>query len=122
MLVEGDERTQRERRQLLGEEHVRRAVALEDPVRDDGIRGSLGAHLVLGLPERERLRLREDVRHEDVVVVAERVQRLREPDQVDRDELRPLVDQLVEAVLAVRARLAPEDGARLVVDAACRRA
>ena len=43
------------------------------------------------------------------------------------DQLRALVDQLVEAVLAVRARLAPVDGARLVVDrppverdAACR--
>ena len=37
-------------------------------------------------------------------------------DQVDRDQLRPLVDQLVEAVLAVGARLAPVDRAGLVVD------
>ena len=77
---------------------------------------SLGAHLLLGLAEGERLRLREDVRHEDVVVVADRVQRLPEPDEVDRDELRPLVDELVEAVLAVRPGLAPVDRARLVVD------
>ncbi len=33
VLVEGDERAERERRQLLGEEHVRRPVALEDAVR-----------------------------------------------------------------------------------------
>ena len=52
------------------------------------------------------------------MVVADRVQRLAEADQVDRDQLRALVDQLVEAVLAVRARLAPEDGAGLVVDSA----
>ena len=76
VLVERDERAERERRQLLGEEHVRRAVALEDPVRDDRLGRPLGAHLRLGLAERERLGLREDVRHEDVVVVAERVQRL----------------------------------------------
>ncbi len=31
---------------------------------------ALGAHLVLGLAERERLGLREDVRRQDVVVVA----------------------------------------------------
>ena len=122
VLVERDERAERVRRQLLGEEDVRRAVPLEDAVRHDRFGGALGAHLLLGLPERERLGLREDVRHEDVVVVAERVERLREADEVDRDELRPLVDQLVEAVLAVRPRLAPEDRAGLVVDARGRRA
>ena len=45
-------------------------------------------------------------------------ERLREADEVDRDQLRSLVDQLVEAVLAVRPRLAPEHRARLVVDRA----
>ena len=50
------------------------------------------------------------------MVVADRIERLPEPDEVDRDELRPLVDQLVEAVLAVRPGLAPVDRARLVVD------
>ena len=57
--------------------------------------------LLLGLAERERLGLGEHVRHQQVVVVAERVQGLGEADQVDRDQLRALVDQLVEAVLAV---------------------
>ena len=76
------------------------------------LRRALGADLLLGLAERERLGLREHVRHQQVVVVAERVQVLGEPDQVDRDQLRALVDQLVEAVLAVGARLAPVDRAR----------
>ena len=49
-------------------------------------------------------------------MVAERVERLAEPDEVDRDQLRALVDELVEAVLAVGAGLAPEDRAGLVVD------
>ena len=39
----------------------------------------------------------------------ERVERLREADEVARDQPRALVDQLVEGVLAVGARLAPED-------------
>ncbi len=117
VLVEGDERAERVWRQLLGQEDVRRAVPLEDPMRHDRLGRSLRAYLLVGLPERKRLGLGEHVRHEDVVVVAERVERLREADEVDRDELRPLVDQLVEAVLAVRPGLAPEDRARLVVDA-----
>ena len=79
---------------------------------------ALRADLLLGLAERERLRLREHVRHQDVVVVAERVERLGEADQVDRDQLRALVDQLVEAVLAVGPRLAPVHRAGLVVDLA----
>jgi hypothetical protein len=41
--------------------------------------------------------------HEKVVVAAERVQGLREGDQVAGYELRSLVDQPVEGVLAVRA-------------------
>ena len=73
VLVEGDERAEGVRRELLGEDDVRRAVALEHPVRDDRLGRPLGAHLGLGLAERERLRLREDVRHEDVVVVADRI-------------------------------------------------
>jgi hypothetical protein len=87
-------------------------------VRDNRLGSSLLAHLLFRLPEGERLRLREDVRHEDVVMVADRVQRLPEPDQVDRDQLRPLVYELVEAVLPVRPWFSPEDGAGLVVDGA----
>ena len=49
------------------------------------------------------------------MVVAQRVQRLAEADQVDRDQHRALVDELVEAVLAVGARLAPEHRAGVVV-------
>ena len=49
---------------------------------------ALGADLVRGLAEGERLGLGEDVRGEDVVVVAERVERLREADEVDRDRAR----------------------------------
>ena len=63
---------------------------------------ALSEHLAVGLAERERLRLRKDVRHEQVVVASERVQGLREGDEVAWDQLRPLVDELVEGVLAAK--------------------
>ena len=116
VLVQRDERAEHVRRQHLGEDHVGRAIALHHAVRDDPFGRALGAHLLLGLAERERFGLREDVRRQDVVMFADRVQRLAEPDEIDGDELRALVDQLVEAVLPVRARLTPVDGAGLVVD------
>jgi len=49
----------------------------------------------------------EDVGSEQVVVIAERVERVQEADEVGRDEPGALMDQLVEAVLAVRAGLTP---------------
>src|SRR4029077_9674732 len=72
----------------------------------------------LGAPEGERLGLGEDVRAEDVVVVAERVEGAGEADEVDGDEGRALVDELVEAVLPVRARLTPVNRPGVVVDGA----
>ncbi len=118
VLVERDQAPQHARRQQLGQDHVRRPVALHHPVGGDRVGRALGPHLLLGLAERQRLGLREHVGHQQVVVVAQRVERLGEADQVDRDQLRALVDQLVEAVLAVGPGLAPEDRAGLVVDVA----
>src|SRR5215475_1766171 len=47
---------------------------------------------------------------------AERIEGLAEADEITRDELGPLMYQLVERVLAVRPRLAPDDRPRLIVD------
>src|SRR5204862_5914070 len=102
VLVERDELAERLRIELLGEERVRRPVPLEDAMRNEPVGRSLLAHLLGRLAEGERLRLREDVRHQEVVMVADRVERSSEADEVRRNELRTLVDQLVEGVLAVR--------------------
>ena len=69
-----------------------------------------------GLAEGQRLRLGEDVGEQHVVMLAERVEGLGEGDEVARDEPRPLMDQLIEGVLAVGARLAPVDRPGVVVD------
>ena len=73
VLVEGDQGAERVRVEPLGEDRVGRAVALHHPVRDDRLRRPLGAHLLGRLAEGERLGLGEDVGHQQVVVVAERV-------------------------------------------------
>ena len=118
MLVERDELAERCRREPLGEDGVRRAIALEHPVRHQPVRRALGLDFLGRLAEGQRLGLGEDVRQEHVVVPAQRVERLDEGDEVTRDEPGALMDQLVEGVLAVGARLAPVDGAGLVVDLA----
>src|SRR5439155_20577858 len=116
VLVKGDQLAENFRRQPIGENCVRRAVALETPVRYEPIRRALGLDLLGRLPERQRLALGEDVRQEQVVMAAERVERLAKRDEVAGDEPGPLMDQLVEGVLAVGSRLAPVDGASRVGD------
>ncbi len=56
---------------------VRRAIAGEDLVRHELGRDALGGDLFRRLAERERLGLREQVRHQQIVVLAERVQAVR---------------------------------------------
>ena len=73
VLVEGDQRPERLRRQALGEDRVGGPVALEHAVRHELLRRPLGAHLLGRLAEGERLALGEDVGHQQVVVVAERI-------------------------------------------------
>ena len=69
------------------------------------------ANLLLCLAERESLGLRKEVGEEDAVVerVADRVVRRRRRNEVGGDNLRALMHELVERVLAVRARCAPDD-------------
>ena len=119
VLIQRNESSKRRRRQQREDDAVARAVALEDlglHERVRRVRPELLAHLLLGLAERERLGLREEVREEDAVVlrVRDRVVRRRGGEEVRGDELRALVHELVERVLAVRARSSPDDGLHIV--------
>ena len=100
----------------MREEGVGGAIAFEDAVRDEGFCCAFGADLFGGFAEGEGFGLGEDVGHEEVVVLAEGVEGFEEADEVGGDEAGALVDELVEAVLAVGAGLAPVDGAGFVVD------
>src|SRR5262245_36991687 len=118
MLVERHELAESSRREPLGEEGVRRAVALEDAVRHKPIRCALGLDFLGRLAESQRFGLGEDVRQQDVVVPAQRMERLEKGNEVTWDKAGTLMDQLVEGVLAIGAWLTPVDGARLGVDRA----
>ena len=68
-----------------------------------------GTKLRRGLPEGKRLGLREHVRDQQIVLLAGRVERLREADEVAGHDRRSLMKKLVKAVLAVRSGLTPEN-------------
>ena len=112
VLVERDEFAEGRGRELLQEHRVGRPVAGERLVRHERVGRALGLHLLRRLTEGECLGLGEDVRHQQIVVTAHRVQRLCEGDEVARDQRRALVDELVEGVLAVGAGFAPIDRPR----------
>src|SRR5213594_3349887 len=116
MLVKSDELAESFRRETLGEDRVRRAVTLEDPMRHEPIRSALGLDLLGRLTEGQRFGLSENVRQEHVVVPAKRVERLVERYEVAWNESRSLMNQLIERVLAICAWLAPIDRAGIVRD------
>lgn len=111
-FVEGDETAEDGGGEFFGEDDIGRAVAVEDSMWGECGGGAFGFDFGEGFSEGEGLGLREDIRHEEVVMAAERVERLGEGDEVAGDEAGALVDELVEAVLTVGAGLAPVDRTR----------
>src|SRR5271163_4162136 len=79
-------------RELVDQDRVRRAIAFEDAVRDQPVRRAFFLHLFRRLAEREGFGLRENVREEHVVVMADGIQRMREGNKVARDEFSSLMD------------------------------
>src|SRR4029434_967575 len=116
MLVKGDELAESFRRETLGEDRVRWAVALEDAMRHEPIRRALSFDLVGRLTEGQGFGLSEHVCQEYVVVPAKRVERLVERYEVAWNESRSLMNQLIERMLAVCAWFAPIDGAGIIGD------
>src|SRR5262249_43688703 len=116
VLIECHECAERLRRQPLGENGARWPVAFESAVWHEPFRCAFGLDLFRRLAKGQGFSLGKDVRQQEVMVLAERIESLAEADEITGDELCPLVYQLVEGVLAVRPRLAPEDRPRLIVD------
>ena len=111
VFVECDQGPEHLGREPFGQEDVRRPVALEGAVRHQPVGRSLGLDRFGRLAEGQGLGLGEHVGHQQVVMVAQRIEATGKPDQVAGDQPRPLVDELVERMLAVGPRLAPVDRA-----------
>ena len=96
VLVERNQLAERFRRQPICEKGIRRAISFANAVRHQPVRRALGSDLVLRLTKGKRFGLGEEVRHQYVVVAAERIQCLAEADEITRDEAGSLVEELVE--------------------------
>lgn len=123
VFVHGDEGAEAFRAHVVHHDGVCRLVAFEHLVRGEEcdflFALACGAEFFLGLGEglavHEGFGLGEEVREELLVMVAELVVAVGRGDEVARNHLGALVNKLVEGVLAVRTRFAPEDRASLVV-------
>src|SRR5271168_3805887 len=115
VLIEGDQLAQRFWCEFFRQEDVGRAVALKDAMRNQPIRRPLSLYLLRRLSESQGLGLGKDVGQQYVMVSPERVEGLLKTDEVNGNQPGALVDQLVERVLPISARLAPVNGAGVVV-------
>lgn len=118
VLVVCDQRTKRTWSDLLRKDAGRRSVTHEGLVRNESLGGGLSLELVRGLSNHKSFGLGEEVRckHALMLVVVNWVVRLRGQDEVGRNELRALVEQLVEGVLGVGGRFSEEDRTSGVFD------
>src|SRR5215470_11114502 len=85
-------------------------------MRHEPIERAFRFDLIGGLAESQRLRLREHIGDQDVVMPAQSVERLDKRDEIAGYEARALVDQLIERMLAIGTRLSPKDRPGSVID------
>lgn len=118
VLVVGDQGTQGGGGDLLGEDRGGGTVSKEGLVGHQALGGTLSLDLLGGLTDHQGLRLSKEVggQHALVLAILNGVVRLGSHDEVRRDELGALVQQLEEAVLGVGGRLTEEDGAGGILD------
>src|SRR4030081_3537419 len=95
------------RRQLFSEDRVRWTITFEYSVGNEPLGSVFYLHLFSSLAECQCLGLRANVGNQHIVVAAKRVERLRKSDEVAGDQPGPLMNQLVERMLAIGSRLAP---------------
>src|SRR5271165_565162 len=80
------------RRELIGQDRVRRTIALKYPMRDEPLWCSFRLDLFRSLAERQRLGLRANIGDQHVMVMAKWIERFRERDKVARYEPGPLMN------------------------------
>src|SRR6516165_219611 len=117
VLIESDELAEHCGGQPLQKNRIGRTIALKGAVGHEPVRRSLGADFLWSLAEGECLALGEDVCKQHVMLLAHRVQRLGEGDEVAGDQPGSLMDQLIKRMLAVGAGLTPIDWPGVAGDA-----
>lgn len=127
-FVHRDQAAEHNWRELFEKDGVRRTIARKDlkgrkTARFGGASASIheaGFRFGQCLACHQRFGLSDEIRNQFRMMVASRianrVMRLDRRKEIARDELRPLINELIERMLAVRARLAPNNLTSLVVD------
>src|SRR5262245_15922331 len=80
------------------------------------IRCAFRFYLLRRFAKGQGLCLRKDVGEQHRMMAADRIERFDKRDEITRDEPRPLMNKLIEGVLAVGAGLSPVNGTGVVVD------
>jgi len=115
VLVHGHEFAQRFRSELFHKYGGGRSVAVESLVRYKFWFFFFRAQFFGRFSESQRLRLREHVRHQQIVVPSYCVKRFGKADKIARNQFRALMYKLIKRMLAVGPRFPPVYLSRLVV-------
>lgn len=118
VFVVGNQSTQSRGCDLLGQNRGRRSVSKEGLVRHQVVWCTFGLDLLRSLADHQSLGLGKEVgsKHALVLTALNRIMRLHCHNEVGRDKLGALVEQLEETVLGIGGRLAKQDGAGGVLD------
>ena len=116
VLVEGNQLPEHRGGQPRSKNHRRRPVAGEGSMRHQVCGYTRLRNFGRGLPEGESLRLSEEIRNQQIVLVTEIIGGGNEPDEVRGHDRGALVQQLIEGMLPVGPGLTPEDRAGIGVD------
>lgn len=118
VLVIRDQSSESGGSDLLSQNRSSGAVSKEGLVGDQVVGGTFSLDLLGGLTDHQGLRLSKEVGCEHALVLAtlDRVVGLGSHDEIRRDKLGALVEQLEEAVLGIGGRLAKQDGTGGVLD------
>src|SRR5215831_3879456 len=93
---------------------IRWSIPLEGPVRHEPIRRPFRLNFHRRLTEGERFGLSKDIGQQQLVMTAERIERLVKGNEVRWKESGPLMDELIKGMLAVGARLSPVHRPRVI--------
>src|SRR6266700_4813463 len=91
-------------------------VALKSTMRHLESCHAVRSDLLRSFAKSKGLCLSKEISHQQIVVPSQQIQRLAEADKIARDQFGSLVNELIEGMLPIRARLPPDNRASLIID------